>query len=1047
MNRIALLALPLLAVAANAQTRTFVPQADAAADSIGFETNPFNDTVPSPGRFMYVQDGQMFLDAGVLNAPVLIQEIRIRWDNESGFPDSWTGGTDPNFTLDLSTSPADYSLAVSTFDTNHGADRVRVFNGPLTIPGGATPGDGLPGPFDIVLTLSTPFIYDATAGDLCLDFTYSGAQPSSWGTWHDETDVLSSLDIRGTHLEEDTSATAVTATTTTVGEALCFDLLWVPAAGLFPSFSQDVAAGPSPLTVNFTDTTYTDDPGGVLSVRFDFDSDGTYDATTVAGGSVANVYGCGTFDVTVESTDSLNGTATNTVVGAVIADEVTLAISASALLVNQGDTVNFSATATAGAALAWDLDGDGIVDDTTATPSFIYGAPGLYNVTCDATLSCNTVTESLVIDVRAGIIITPPFTGSFTYGAGGVSWFDVTVTSANGVVIEQLLHSSSVVNDPTDIEVYMLNAPLASTIGNEDPSNFMLVGTGTGVSPAIANERFAIDVPDIVLAPGTYGFAVVNTLGSQTMDTNTGGTGTVISNADLSIAPNGAAFDFLPGSFVYTNEGWNGGFLYGAVNDLIPNFFGDVTAGNSPLTVNFTDQSLTNDAIGILSWAWDFENDGLVDDVNQNPTFTFTSCGDFDVSLTVVDATNGSRTLVKPAYIQTDVFTASFTQDKSFASVGDTVNFTYTGDPAAVAQWDLDGDTLVDAVGPTAAFTYTAAGSYTITLTAQLNCRSETATGSLSVINTFVEADNGAGTFVSFTTPPDCAYFDVFVKNIQGITVTDVGTRSPSTDPQTLEVWGMLGSSVVDMYANTNYTLLATASFQPSVADELVVVDVPDFTLPVGVHGLVTVHRATTGGSGMTWWSGNSGNVTGDANLEITPVGADSDFDFQTSNTGISYTTNSFAGLIAYSPGGAPPAPGSVGVFGAGCAGSLGVPDIQPGVNPPQIGTTWSARVTNVQAGVQIHGGVSTTFNPQFGVPLPFALGPVLGTNSNCFFRVSSDVILLAFPNAFGEAVFTFPIPNNPIFSGLVVYVQGLVFDAGAQGGIVTSNALYGRVL
>ena len=42
--------------------------------------------------------------------------------------------------------------------------------------------------------------------------------------------------------------------------------------------------------------------------------------------------------------------------------------------------------------------------------------------------------------------------------------------------------------------------------------------------------------------------------------------------------------------------------------------------------------------------------------------------------------------------------------------------------------------------------------------------------------------------------------------------------------------------------------------------------------------------------------------------------------------------------------------------------------------------------------------------------------------------------------------MFSFPIPNNPAFQGLIVYIQGLVFDAGAQGGIVVSDAIFGVI-
>jgi PKD repeat protein len=54
--------------------------------------------------------------------------------------------------------------------------------------------------------------------------------------------------------------------------------------------------------------------------------------------------------------------------------------------------------------------------------------------------------------------------------------------------------------------------------------------------------------------------------------------------------------------------------------------------GEVPLTVQFTD---TTDGPGISAWAWDFENDGVVDSTEQNPTYTYSSVRNYSVNLTV----------------------------------------------------------------------------------------------------------------------------------------------------------------------------------------------------------------------------------------------------------------------------------------------------------------------------------------------------------------------------------------------------------------------------
>jgi PKD repeat protein len=68
--------------------------------------------------------------------------------------------------------------------------------------------------------------------------------------------------------------------------------------------------------------------------------------------------------------------------------------------------------------------------------------------------------------------------------------------------------------------------------------------------------------------------------------------------------------------------------------------------GPAPLTVKFTDASTRVPT----SWAWDFDNDGIVDSTKRNPTFTYTTLGSYAVKLTVTNA-SGTNALVKPLYV------------------------------------------------------------------------------------------------------------------------------------------------------------------------------------------------------------------------------------------------------------------------------------------------------------------------------------------------------------------------------------------------------------
>jgi len=71
-------------------------------------------------------------------------------------------------------------------------------------------------------------------------------------------------------------------------------------------------------------------------------------------------------------------------------------------------------------------------------------------------------------------------------------------------------------------------------------------------------------------------------------------------------------------------------------------FTANVTSGEAPLAVAFTDASTGT----VTSWAWDFEDDGVVDSTEQNPSCTYTAPGTYTVNLTVANA-GGSDSAVK----------------------------------------------------------------------------------------------------------------------------------------------------------------------------------------------------------------------------------------------------------------------------------------------------------------------------------------------------------------------------------------------------------------
>jgi len=151
------------------------------------------------------------------------------------------------------------------------------------------------------------------------------------------------------------------------------------------------------------------------------------------------------------------------------------------------------------------------------------------------------------------------------------------------------------------------------------------------------------------------------------------------------------------------------------------NFTADVTAGYVPLTVHFTDTSIGQ----IGARQWDFDNDGVIDSTEPNPTWTYLFPRNYTVSLTVtfsderrVIARRESDSEVKTGYIAATVdSTLMLRVPAGYATIQAAIDAAADGDYVIVAdgiyyenlqivdkeitlasEYFLDGDTLhVDA--------------------------------------------------------------------------------------------------------------------------------------------------------------------------------------------------------------------------------------------------------------------------------------------------------------------------------------------------------------
>ena len=148
------------------------------------------------------------------------------------------------------------------------------------------------------------------------------------------------------------------------------------------------------------------------------------------------------------------------------------------------------------------------------------------------------------------------------------------------------------------------------------------------------------------------------------------------------------------------------------VEPVVANFTANRTAGLVPLAVRFTDESSGSP----VSWAWNF-GDGS-NSMLQDPVHTYTSAGNYTVSLTVTSA-QGSNTTLRTGYIQATSGTkpvAAFTANKTSGKRPLAVGFTdqSAGSPTSW-KWTFGDGTTSTLQNPV--HTYSRAGSYTVSLT------------------------------------------------------------------------------------------------------------------------------------------------------------------------------------------------------------------------------------------------------------------------------------------------------------------------------------------
>jgi PKD repeat protein len=140
------------------------------------------------------------------------------------------------------------------------------------------------------------------------------------------------------------------------------------------------------------------------------------------------------------------------------------------------------------------------------------------------------------------------------------------------------------------------------------------------------------------------------------------------------------------------------------------------------LSCTFSDRSLPTG--GVTAWSWSFgdPNSGAANNAStlQNPVHIFSAANTYQVSLTVTDADGETNSITKPVTV-TGGTGGGLAPIASFTPTCTGLACTFDGststDDGAIASWAWTfGEGTAAGTGENAAYTYTVAGTYTVTL-------------------------------------------------------------------------------------------------------------------------------------------------------------------------------------------------------------------------------------------------------------------------------------------------------------------------------------------
>lgn len=543
------------------------------------------------------------------------------------------------------------------------------------------------------------------------------------------------------------------------------------------------------VPISFTNTSYVVGTSAIDSVQWDFNSDGIVDNTTFSPNYTYATPGNYTATLTVFNNGCEDSTTVNITITA-----TTLA-SFTTTPVCQGVATTFTNNSSGGAnTWGWDFDSNTSIDNSSQNPTFTFATAGTHAVTLNVSNS-----GSCPHDTTINVIVHPNPVANFTAT-------DECLTTATTFTDASNVSTGSITGWAWDFD----NNTTTDNTSQNPTHTYGTAGTQT-INLTVTTDNSCTD------SFSTTVDVFANPIANFSTDAPCEGNATTFTDLSLdgSVAISIWNWDF-DNNATTDNTTQNPTFNLGTANTYpVTLYVEDANGCNHSVTQNVivnpnptagftftyvcfgTTTSFTNQSNGnggtISQYAWDFTNNGTVDNTNQNPTNGYPSAGTYTVELHVT-TTDGCVDSITRVVTVNPIPVADFTA--TTACLGNTTTFTdeSTVSTGSVVNWSWnfnDGSPADNNQNPT--HNYTTDGTYNVTLTV---------TSDSGCINNYsTNIDVYANPVASFSSDVACLTY--------ATTFTDSST--PGDNPITIWNWDFDNNTTVDNTEQNPTFILPTA--------------------------------------------------------------------------------------------------------------------------------------------------------------------------------------------------------------------------------------------